>query len=107
MEYEDFYKAMDSIREFMKEQDKLNELLQVISQSSTVVCEIGNKFIDVYIKIVEISLGDTNQWVSWFVFENEFGKNRLVLKVNDIPYKICDERQFFDVCILNHTLNIT
>jgi hypothetical protein len=99
MEYKDFFEASISLQNFIKEQDKLNDVLKVISPSSTSVCEFGNTFIDDYIKVVEIALGDTNQWFSWFAFENNFGKNRMVVKVNGKSYKICDERQFYDVCI--------
>jgi len=102
MEYKDFYEAIGSLKDFIKEQDKLDAVLKVISPSSTGVCEFGNKFIDDYIKILEIALGDTNQWVSWFVFENDFGKNKLEVRVNDIEYEISNERQFFDI-ILNVT----
>jgi len=102
MEYKDFYEAIQSLKDFIEEQDKLDAVLKVISPTSTGVCEFGNKFIDDYIKIVGIALGDTNQWVSWFVFENEFGKNKLEVKVNDIGYEISNEREFFDI-ILNVT----
>ena len=99
MEYKDFFEASISLQNFIKEQDKLNDVLKVISPSSTSVCEFGNTFIDDYIRVVEIALGDTNQWFAWFAFDNDFGKNRMVVKVNDKAYKICDEKQFYDVCI--------
>ena len=97
MEYKDFFEASISLQNFIKEQDKLNDVLKVISPSSTSVCEFGNTFIDDYIRVVEIALGDTNQWFAWFAFDNDFGKNRMVVKVNDKAYKICDEKQFYDV----------
>jgi len=103
MEYKDFYEAIQSLKDFFKEQDNLDAVLKVISPTSTGVCEFGNKFIDDYIRILEIALGDTNQWVSWFVFENDFGNKRLEVRVNDIEYEISNEREFFDVCILNVT----
>lgn len=102
MEYKDFYEAIQSLKDFIKEQDKLDAVLKIISPTSTGVCEFGNKFIDDYIKILEIALGDTSQWVSWFVFENDFGNKRLEVRVNDIEYEISNERQFFDI-ILNVT----
>jgi hypothetical protein len=103
MEYNDFYEAIQSLKDFIEEQDKLDAVLKVISPTSTGVCEFGNKFIDDYIRILEIALGDTNQWVSWFVFENDFGNKKFEVRVNDIEYEISNEREFFDVCILNVT----
>ena len=105
MEYKDFYYASHNLKEFIKEQDKLDAVLKVISPSSTGVCEFGNKFIDDYIKVVEIALGDEFNWFSWFVFENDFGKKKMKVKVDNKEYKICDEKQFFDVCIKLHSLS--
>jgi len=103
MEYKDFYEAMESLKNFFKEQDKLDAVLKVISPTSTGVCEFGNIFIDDYIRIIEIALNDTNQWVSWFVFENDFGNKKLEVNSNGIEYEISNEKQFFDICILNIT----
>jgi hypothetical protein len=99
MEFKDFLCASNNLQEFIKEQEKLDAVLKVISPTSTGVCEFGNKFIDDYIKVVEIALGDEFEWFSWFVFENNFGKNKLQVKVNNIEYNITDEKQFFDVFI--------
>ena len=63
------------------------------------MCEFGNKFIDDYIRVVEISLGDKSNWFSWFIFENDFGKNKMKVKVNNIEYIIQNEKQFYNVCI--------
>lgn len=105
MEYKDFYYASHNLKEFIKEQYKLDAVLKVVSPSSTGVCEFGNKFIDDYIKVVEIALGDECNWFSWFVFENDFGKKKMKVKVDGKEYKICDEKQFFDVCIKPHSVS--
>ncbi|MDI1317743.1 hypothetical protein [Flavobacterium sp.] len=99
MEYKDFYSACQNLKEFLKEQDKLNNVVKLLYPSSTFFFEFGNKFIDDYITVVELALGDKLTLFSWFVFENEFGKNELVLKVNNFGYKICNEEQFFDIYI--------
>ena len=44
-------------------------------------------------------------WFSWFVFENDFGKKKMKVKVDCKEYKICDEKQFFDVCIKPHSVS--
>jgi hypothetical protein len=105
MEYQDFYCASHNLKEFIKEQNKLDAVLKVISPTSTSVCEFGDKFIDDYIKVVEIALGDEFNWFSWFVFDNDFGKKKLEVKVNNKKYQICDEKQFFDVCIKLHSVS--
>lgn len=99
MEYKDFYYASNNLKIFINEQDKLNTILKILSPSSGGFCDFGNKFIDDYISLLELALCDDSNWFSWFVFENEFGKNELEVKVNGINYKICNEKQFFEVFI--------
>ena len=100
MEYKDFLKASNALKEFMNEQDKLDNVIKVISPSSTGVVEFGNQFMEDYIRVVEIALDDKYEWFSWFVFENNFGENKLIVAVEGKEYRICDEQEFYDVCIL-------
>jgi hypothetical protein len=100
MEYEDFLKASDALKKFMNEQDELNNVIKVISPSSTGVVEFGNLFIDNYIRVVELVLGDKYEWFSWFVFDNDFGRKGMVVTVDGKEYKISNEQEFYDVCIL-------
>lgn len=105
MEFKDFLTAINNLRAFFKEQEKLNNVLKVISPTSTGVCEFGNKFIDDYIKVLEIALGDEENWVSWFVFDNQFGEKKFQVKIKDKVYEIYNELMFYNVCIqLNSTL---
>lgn len=100
MEYKDFLKASNALKEFMNEQDKLDDVIKVISPSSTGVVEFGNSFIDDYIRVVEIALDDKSEWFSWFVFENNFGESKMIVTVDGKEYKISNEQEFYDVCIL-------
>lgn len=100
MEYKDFYDASQNLKKFQNEQDKLYAVLNVISPSSTGVCEFGSEFIDDYIKVVEICLGDKYGWFSWFVFENDFGKRKLHTKIDDKEYTICDEKDFYEMFMI-------
>lgn len=99
MKYTQFLEASNKLKKFIKEQEKLNDVLKVISPTSTAVVEFGNEFIDDYIQIVEIALEDYSNSFSWFVFENDFGKNKLKVKINDNEHVISNEQQFFEICI--------
>lgn len=108
MESIDFYCACQNLKAFLKEQDKLNDILKLLYPSSTVFAEFGNKFIYDYITVVELAMGNKANLFSWFVFENDFGKNELVLNVNNFNYKICNEEQFFDIHIqIKNNLNLS
>ena len=101
MTFEEFNKASKNLKEFIAEQDKLDTVLKVISPTSTGVCEFGNKFIDDYINVVEIAIGDKSNWFSWFVFENDFGKREFIVKISNIEYPIRNEKDLFDKCLNN------
>ena len=97
MTLKQFKKTIKELKLFMDEQEKLNDVIKVISPSSTGVVEFGNRFIDKYIDVIEIALFGTNSsdWVSWFVFENDFGKNELNVKINNRTFTITDEESFY------------
>ena len=98
MTYEEFQRSMDNLKDFIKELEKLNDVLKVLTPSGTCVCEIGHKFIDDYISIVETALGDKGNSVSWFVFDNEFGSERLSIGIEGSGnYIISDEKEFYEV----------
>jgi hypothetical protein len=99
MEYEDFYLASSNLKCFLKEKDKLTLFIKLLSSDSSGYFDFGDKFIDDYISLLQLALGDKSDWFSWFVFENEFGKNELEVLVNGINYKICNEKQFYDIFI--------
>lgn len=96
MTYDEFLESMNNIKAFQKELDSLDDVLRVISPSGTCVCEIGHRFIDNYISLVSKNLGDKEEWVSWFIFENQYGARKFTTEFNGIEYVISDERTFYD-----------
>jgi hypothetical protein len=103
LKYEKFYDAIQDLKEFMDEQDKLDAVLKVISPTGTCVCEFGNKFIDDYIGLLEELVGDKDGWIAWYVFENGFGEKGLEAKMpNGEIKKIISEKVLYDFFITNH-----
>lgn len=77
---EDLEIAMYKLQKFFEEQEKLNTVLKVLSPTSTGVIEFGSTFIDAYINLLEKSFGDHFNWISWFIFENDFGRKGMAAK---------------------------
>ena len=100
MDLQQFKKSMENLKEFFLEREKLDNVIKVISPTSTGVVEIGGKFIDDYIELISIALKDTENWVSWFVFDNEFGKKQYECKFLNKSYKICNEDDFYNFFML-------
>ena len=75
-----FVDCINNLKSFFEEQDKLGLIIKVISPKSNAVVEFGDKFIDDYIKLLELAMNDKSGMINWFVYENEFGKKRLKVK---------------------------
>jgi hypothetical protein len=96
MTYEQFFNSIKNLKDFLLELQKLQDVLDVLSPSGTGVCEIGHKFIDDYISLIEITLGDKDEFVNWFVFENDFGNKNLSCHYQEREYVIKNEKDMYD-----------
>ena len=98
MTVEEFESSINNLKEFMKEREKLDDVLNAISPTGTCVCEIGGKFIDDYISLLELSINDKDNSVSWFVFDNDFGSKKLTIRREGVgEYVISDEKILYEV----------
>ncbi len=96
MTLQEFQQSIKNLKDFFKELEGLESILKILSPSGTGVCEIGHKFIDDYISLLELALGDNSNIVSWFVFENEFGNRKLSCHIFDKEYKIRNEKDLYN-----------
>ena len=72
--------GLKAIQEFSDDQDTLQEALKILSPNNSGIIEFGSKFIDQYIQTLSDVLDDDWQFISWYVFENEFGSKGLTAK---------------------------
>lgn len=100
MTYENFHEAIQNLKRFEAEQDKLKQVLQVISPTGTGVVEFGNDFIDNYIDLIELAIGHEYGLVSWFVFDNEFGQKNMIVTLDRKEYVISSIRDIYDFIML-------
>ena len=68
-----FEKYMAHIERAMKEREKVQKAIEVLAPGA--VYEYGNDLIDHYIALMEDAFDIKNEDISWFVFENDFGRN--------------------------------
>ena len=97
MTREDFKEALQKLRDFEKERDKLDAVINAISPTSTAVIEIGGYFIDSYIKVLEIALNCPLGWVSSFVFECEYGLYPFTGELDGKDFSVSTEDEFYDL----------
>lgn len=97
MTREEFKEAIQRLRDFEQERDKLDAVVNAISPTSTAVVEIGGYFIDSYIKVLEIALNCPVGWVSAFVFECEYGLYPFTGEINGRDFSVQTEDEFYDL----------
>lgn len=81
MQLNEFKESLIDLKSFMSELDRLHHALDMIAKGS--VSEIGSKFIEDYITLLEKHVGDEGNWVTWYVFQNDFGKKGLTVEFTD------------------------
>lgn len=97
MTREEFKEAIQRLKDFEQERDKLDAVVNAISPTSTAVVEIGGYFIDSYIKVLEIALKCPNGWVSAFVFECEYGLYPFTGELDGKDFSVQTEDEFYDL----------
>ncbi len=83
MEYKEFVKAFKPIEQFHLENELANEAVKTFCASSYAVCDIGCALMDSYVNLLASVVGDKGGWISWYVFENDFGKGGLTAGMKD------------------------
>ena len=99
--YQDLFFAIEHLRHFYRERKKLSEVISVISPSSTGVVEFGNKFIEDYIALAAKLVGDKNEWIAWYIWENDWGKNKMEVTSDGKKKRICNPHDLYHFCIKN------
>jgi len=75
IEFEEFETLFKPIEVYLKECDSVEEGIDKIFPSSYVSVELGGNLLDCYVDLLEKFLEIDNNWLAWWVFDTEMGKN--------------------------------
>ena len=75
MNKKEFAECINDIRLFCAEIDSLNSHIDAIAPGA--ICDIGNMFLDSYVDLLSRHVEDNDNWINWFVYENEFGVDKM------------------------------
>jgi hypothetical protein len=70
-----FIAKINEIKRFSGEIDILNAHLRAIAPGA--ICEFGGVFLDNYIRLLSEMVGDDDNWISWYVFDNDLGMRKM------------------------------
>ena len=71
MDKTNFIGYMNAIKRYNTESDELNKHIKAIAQGA--FCEVGYNLLDVFTNLLSEAIGDEDEMVSWYVFDNDFG----------------------------------
>ncbi len=84
----EFLRYMKVLKSFCKRSNNLSKAMASISDSS--VGGIGGWLVDAYVELLEKQCGDKSGWISWWVFENDWGRKRLRATIDGSPIDVHD-----------------
>lgn len=94
MEYKELKDRIDILKYFIKKTNKLGDILD----TNTIM--FGDEMIESYVKLLENILGDSYECISWFIFENNFGRGKLEMENSrGESFKITSLKKLYEFCI--------
>jgi len=99
MEYREFESYMLILQINITKEHELNKHLKnlnIIDDGMYINLVDGN-FIDAYINILSVAMKDYNEYIAWFVFENDFGKKQLSAGYDKKLKKIVTLKQLYNL----------
>jgi hypothetical protein len=98
MDFAEFKKYIEPIREYIKETDEANKFISAISSESYAFVTIGSNLLDRYIDLFEKLLGvEEGEWISWYVFECELGKRPMSAYIDGKEYEIDSDEALYEL----------
>lgn len=98
MTYKEFSNAMKKLKAFMNQQHKAGEALTSVFGEGFYF-DFGNEFVDDYIAVLSKAVGDDYGWVSWYVFDNNWGKNDFNVRFGSGELVHCSDLKTLYDCI--------
>jgi hypothetical protein len=92
-------KEISNVREFILQRKRIERGIQTLFDDQFVNVTLGDKFLDDYVKLISKCVGDDYEWVNWFIWENDFGKDARCVYINGVEYPIKTVDQLYKICI--------
>lgn len=97
MTYREFENRFKPILTYLEERDRANEGLKLLASTSYCSIDIGGNLLDRYIRLLEEVVGDSLNMISWYVFDNDLGKNKFTVSVGSKSYKIKNLKDLYNL----------
>jgi hypothetical protein len=93
---EGFTFHMEKIKDYLDDVDRIQKAISSVSFNEFTL-NLGYDMLDGYIEALMLLMEDQNEWIPWFVFENDFGKNKLVLPLQGKGVALKNHNQLYEL----------
>lgn len=91
-EFEKYFKVLENM---IKDNEKKQDAIAVLCPDTNAL--LDSFYIDKYIELLSFTVGDKNDWIGWYVFDNEMGKRGMVAGFNDKLEKIDTVEKLYNI----------
>lgn len=86
MDKKDFLKYFKLLEKMIENNNKKQDAIEALCSDGYPVFD-GEHVCD-YIKLLSYTVGDTSEWIEWYVFENNMGKEKMKVTLKDGKKKL-------------------
>lgn len=99
MTYKELENYIDRYKKFSKKHDKLDEVVKLLGGYNGVTADFAYVFMEDYLHLLEKAANDTESCITWFVFDNDWGRNERKFEYNGRKRTIKTLKQLYDFCL--------
>jgi|WetSurMetagenome_2_1015567.scaffolds.fasta_scaffold1745543_1 hypothetical protein len=86
---EKFIIHMNNLLTYRQKQDeRLEYLNKAFPDASSMIDEISERLFDQYVHFLSVEVDDENDWISYYIFDNDCGKNKRSVELNNKKFKL-------------------
>lgn len=94
----EFKKGIAVIKELHEKRDKIDKIFSSIMDGYPIFT-LFDKAEDVHLEFLkELMGGDESDWISWFVYENDFGKSKFTISYDGNTHIIDTVEKLYNHC---------
>ena len=93
LSYEDFENNMNMLISFRKEKEVREEHIDALFFGA--IDDSGEGLFEAYCKLLSSLMGDTEEWISYFIWECNCGRNPQLATINGKKIKIKDTKTIY------------
>ena len=100
-----FMNQLQVLRDFQDKKDERQKLVGQMYTSSFVIDEFGDDLFTSYIRFLALMMNDDGEWIDYYIFETQWGKEIMDITVNDKHHDLRSYEDLYDIITVTMKTN--